>query len=276
MYDKGRREVKSNMKQIVIGVIAVALSGCVPGEATVKISAENVRRVLKGEVVEVPVHGEVEASKSLSAWMREQRCNVCHGQCWVTTNAAIVTNAVIVESKKMRAATRVMTLLLADGSCVTGGVKIIGEDVVHWATIETKFLFGTVDAILAVSNKVEESNGIFILNDKGEFDMIIEGYKNLNFEIFKKPKRICETLEAVSKGCEWCKDIYGELGLILFFGAYESFSVIIEGDEQGGFCVETGDQRVAADKLGKEYKCVIRTKDSGKDKDNTIKLKKME
>ena len=49
------------MKQIGVGILALAVAGCVPGEATIKLSAEDVRRVLRGEVVEVSVHADVKA-----------------------------------------------------------------------------------------------------------------------------------------------------------------------------------------------------------------------
>jgi hypothetical protein len=65
------------MKQIIIGLALAALVGCVPGEATIKISAENVRRVLKGEVVEVPVHAEVKMDVPVDKWMKEQKCPLC-------------------------------------------------------------------------------------------------------------------------------------------------------------------------------------------------------
>ena len=60
--------MKRMMIIVACEVVAVVVAGCIPGEATIKLSAENVRRVLKGEVVEVPVHGEVEFNE------RKRKC----------------------------------------------------------------------------------------------------------------------------------------------------------------------------------------------------------
>ena len=248
------------MRQIIIGIALAALVGCVPGEATIKISAENVRRVLKGEVVEVPVHGEVEMAVPIEKWMKEQRCPVCKRQGWDLTNAVNEVN------QRARAATTVLTLLLADGSCVTGGVKVVGTNVVYWANVDTKFLFGTEDAMLAASNKVNQCNGFFVLNNKGEFDLELGKCEDLKSQKFE---RICDVLGGVAKGCKCC-DVYGDLPSVLVVGAYDLISVVLEGDGQGGFCVETGDKRVAADQIGKELRCVVHSKDSGNSK---LKLK---
>ena len=253
------------MKQIIIGVLVAALSGCVPGEATVNISAENVRKALNGEVVEVPVHGEVELVTSTAEWMKKGRCRMCKAQ-----NLAL-TNSVIEADRRIRAAARVMTLLMADGSCMKGGVKVVGTNVVHWATIDTKFLFGTEAAILADSNKVARCNGLFVLNDKGEIDLEGRGCKDVRPDKFERMSKILET---VAEGCECCKDTYTEVMLVLCVMGYESISLVFEGDGRGGFFVEDGDKCVAADKIGNEFRCAVRSKGSDKKSDKSIKLKK--
>ena len=242
------------MKQMIIGVLGVVLAGCIPGEATIKLSAGNVRKVLKGEVVEVPVHGEVEMCVPIAPGDDEMKCPECQGR------GIDLTNAVMIADRRACAATRVLALLLADGSCVTGGVKIVGTNVVHWATLDTKFLFGTEAAICAASNKVELCNGVVLLNDKGEFVLKCGRHEDLPLP---KVNRIYDALEAVADGCKSCKDVYGEVGMILGIGSYETVSVVFEGDGQGGFCVETGDNRVAAEQIGKELRCDLRRKDSG-------------
>ena len=242
------------MKQMIIGVLGVVLAGCIPGEATIKLSAENVRRVLKGEIVEVPVHGEVELMAPIAPGDAEMKCPECQGR------GIDLTNAVMIADRRACAATRVLALLLADGSCVTGGVKIVGTNVVHWATLDTKFLFGTEAAIRAASNKVEHCNGVFVLNDKGEFDMTLECCNDLHTPKFEQVQNV---LRAISAGCKCCKDVYRDVCAVLYIGSYESVSVVFEGDGQGGFCVETGDKRVAAEQIGKELQCDVRRKDSG-------------
>jgi hypothetical protein len=242
------------MKQMIIGVLGVVLAGCIPGEATIKLSAENVRRVLRGEIVEVPVHGEVELMAPIAPGDDEMKCPECQGR------GIDLTNAVMIADRRACAATRVLALLLADGSCVTGGVKIVGTNVVHWATLDTKFLCGTEAAIRAASNKVEHCNGVFVLNDKGEVDLECGRRKDMPLQ---KVKRIYDVLEAVADGCKSCKDVYGEVGMILDIGSYDSVLIAFEGDGQGGFCVETGDKRVAAEQIGKELQCNLRRKDSG-------------
>ena len=249
------------MKQIIIGVLGVVLAGCIPGEATIKLSAANVRRVLKGEVVEVPVHGEVELKIPTSQWNKEMKCPEYQG------HGLDLTNAVLTADRRACAATKVMTLLLADGSCVTGGVKIVGTNVVHWATLDTKFLFGTEAAIRAASNRVERCNGVFVLNDKGEVDLECGRRKDMPLQ---KVKRIYDVLEAVAEGCKSCKDVYGDVGMILDIGSYDSVLIAFEGDGQGGFCVETGDKRVAAEQIGKELRCIIR--DESLDENDKVKI----
>ena len=252
------------MRQIIIGIALAALVGCVPGEATIKISAENVRRVLKGEVVEVPVHGEVKMAIPIEEWMKEQKCPVCLGP------KGSLTNFVSAMNQRACAATTVLTLLLADGSCVTGGVKVVDTNVVYWANVNTKFLFGTEEAMLAASNKVNQCNGFFVLNNKGEFDLELGKCEDLKFQ---KLERIFDVLEGVADGCKCC-EVYGDLRSALVIGAYDSISVAIEGDGQGGFCVETGEKRLAADQIGKELRCIIRSEGSGKEVDNKLKLKR--
>ena len=249
------------MKQIIIGFALAALVGCVPGEATIKISAENVRKVLKGEVVEVPVHGEVKMAVPIEKWMKEQKCPLCQRP------GGNLTNAVNEVNQRARAATSVLTLLLADGSCVTGGVRIVDTNVVYWANVDTKFLFGTEEAMLAASNKVNQCNGFFVLNNKGEFDLEFGKCEDLKSQ---KLERICAVLDGVAKGCKCC-DVYGDLQSVLVIGAYDLISVVLEGDGRGGFCVETDDKRILAGQIGKELRCVVHSKDSGNSK---LKLKR--
>lgn len=249
------------MKQIIIGLALAALIGCVPGEATIKISAENVRRVLKGEVVEVPVHGEVKMAVPIEKWMKEQKCPVCKRQGWDLTNAVNEVN------QRARAATTVLTLLLADGSCVTGGVKVVDTNVVYWANVDTKFLFGTEEAMLAASNKVNQCNGFFVLNDKGGFDLEFGKCEDLKSQKFEQ---ICAVLDGVAKGGKCC-DVYGDLQSVLVIGAYDSISIVLEGDGRGGFCVGTDDKRILAEQIGKELRCVVHSEDSGNSK---LKLKR--
>ena len=251
---------------VALSVALAALVGCVPGEATIKISAENVRRVLKGEVVEVPVHAEVKMDVPIEKWMKEQRCPLCQRP------GGNLTNAVDEVDRRACAATSVLTLLLADGSCVTGGVRIVGTNVVYWANVDTKFLFGTEEAMLAASNKVNQCNGFFVLNDKGEFDLEFGRCEDLKSQKFEQ---ICAVLDGVAKGGKCC-DVYGDLQSVLVIAAYDSISVAIEGDGQGGFCLETGEKRLAADQIGKELRCVIHSENSGEKgkADNKLKLKR--
>lgn len=245
------------MKQIVVVALGVLLAGCVPGKATVKLSAENVRSVLKGEVVEVPVHGEVELAIPLDEFKEEPECLHWGGQ------GEYKEDAVAVSDRMMCAATRALTLLLADGSCVTGGVKVVGTNVVQWATVDTKFLLGTEDAILAASNKVERCNGFFVLNDKGEFDLKLGKCKDLT-ETQTRIKRIAGVFETVAGGCKCCDDAYECAMATLAVLDYDSVAVVVEGDGKGGFCVEVGGKSVAADQIGKELRCVICNKDEDK------------
>ena len=255
------------MKQIIIGFALAALVGCVPGEATIKISAENVRRVLKGEVVEVPVHGEVKMAVPIEKWMKEQKCPVCLG------SKGSLTNFVSAMDQRACAATTVWTLMLADGSSVTGGVKVVGTNVVYWANIDTKFLFGTEEAMLSASNKVNQCGGFFVLNDKGEVDLMGGKCKDMSQEKFE---RIVRVSKIISQGCRPCAEVYSQLEPIFGVKEYDAVSVVFEGDGRGGFCVETGDKRIAADQIGKELRCVIHSEDSDeKDKgDNKVKLKR--
>ncbi len=255
------------MKQIIIGLALAALVGCVPGEATIKISAENVRRVLNGEVVEVPVHGEVKMAVSIEEWKKELKCPMCQRQGWN------LTNAVDEVDRRACAATTVLTLLLADGSCITGGVRIVDTNVVYWVNVDTKFLFGTEKAILAASNRVDSCTGFFVLNDKGEFDLGRGKCKDMKSQ---KVERICDVIECVVKGCKCCQ-VYALLPEALKISSYDSVSVVFKGDGQGGFCVETDDRRVAADQIGDGLRCDIHSRDPGKDGKTYHKVKlKME
>ena len=263
---KGQVHMKSIINQMIVVLAAVALAGCVPGEATIKISAKNVRRVLEGEVVKVPVHGEVKSEVPMAMWMKEQKCPVCEGP------GPDLTNALEMADRKMRAAAQVMTLLLADGSCVTGGVKVVGTNVVYWANLDTKFLFGTEEAILAASNKVKRCNGAFVLNDKGEIDLA--PYKRMGMKL-QKIERIFKVLESVSKGCECCKGVYDGIAVMVILGIaeYDSVTVVVKGDGKGGFSVETDGKCVGAEKIRKGLRCVIRSRDSDKKGKERVSVK---
>ena len=251
------------MRQILIGFVLIALAGCVLGEATIKVSAENVRRVLKGEIVEVPVHGEVKLDVPIDKWMKEAKCPVCQG------TELNMTNVVNEMDRTVCAATTALTLMQADGSCVTGGVKVVDTNVVYWANVDTKFLFGTENAILATSNKVDSYTGFFVLNDKGEFDLERGKCKDMKSQ---KVEQICRVLRTISKGCRSCREVYELLEAILVVKAYDSVSIVFEGDGRGGFYVETGGKRVASDQIGKEFRCIIHSKDSDKKEKPIIQL----
>lgn len=123
------------------------------------------------------------------------------------------------------------------------------------------------------SNKVELYNEIVVLNDKGEVDMKCGKHKDLPLQ---KVKRMCDVLEVVADGCKSCKDVYGDVGMILNIESYESVSVVFDGDRQGGFYVETADKCIAAEQIGKELRCTVRRKDAD-DKgivDKPIKVRK--
>ena len=243
------------MKRILMIACCSVIAGCIPGEATIKLSGENVRRVLKGEVVEIPVHAKVETNEPIIKWIKkwkeEGRCPGCRGKEITSTNAVNVANAIV------RAATDALTIMLADGSSVKGGAKTVGTNIVYWASVDTKFLFGTAAALIAASNKVENCNGCIVLNDKGEiaFDSRESGFPEP-----RKLVRISKIFDALESGCEWCKDIYGAVPLVLAVGIYESRSLVFDGDGKGGFRIETGKDSINSENIGTGYKCMLAEK----------------
>ena len=228
------------------------IAGCIPGEATIKLSAENVRRALKGEIVEIPVHAKVETNepiiKWIEEWKEEGRCPGCRGKEISSTNAVNVANAIV------RAAADALTIMLADGSRVTGGAKAVGTNIVYWTNVDTKFLFGTAAALIAASNKVENCNGYIVLDDKGE---ITFGSCKSEIPELRRLEHISKIFHALESGCELCKDIYEVVPMVLAVSVYDSLSLVFEGDGKGGFRIETAKDRINSENIGKEYKCML-------------------
>ena len=253
------------MKQIGVGILALAVAGCVPGEATIKLSAEDVRRVLRGEVVEVSVHADVKAECPIGELGDPLvECPMCN------TKSFDVTNYVPYVDSCYCAAANAMTILLADGSCVTGGLKIVGTNAVHWANVNTKFLFGTEAALSAASNKVAECNGCVVLDSSGviriarvggDYDSFLTGKRRWSPDALRI-ERIFRAFRALEEGCKCCKSAYGSVVEVLNISQYDAISLVFEGDGKDGFCIETGDERVAAGQIGKELRCDLRHKDS--------------
>jgi len=245
------------MKTFFVIACCAAIAGCIPGEATIKLSAENVRRALKGEVVEIPVHAKVETNEPIIKWIKkwkeEGRCPRCYGKEIASTNAVNMANAIV------RAATDALTIMLADGSSVKGGAKTVGTNIVYWASVDTKFLFGTAAALIAASNKVENCNGYVVLDDKGEITFASSRESGLPEP--RKLERISEIFDALGSGCEWCEDIYGAVPLVLAAGIYESRSLVFDGDGKGGFRIETGKGSINSENIGTGYKCMLAEKD---------------
>ncbi len=233
------------------------IAGCIPGEATIKISAENVRRILKGEIVEIPVRAKVETNepiiKWIEEWKEEGRCPGCRGKEISLTNVVNVANAIV------RAATDALTIMLADGSRVKGGAKTVGTNIVYWTNVDTKFLFGTAAALIAASNKVENCNGCIVLDDKDEMTFVS---RESRLPESRKLKHISKIFDALGSGCEWCKDIYEAVPMVLAVSEYDSLSLVFEGDGKGGFRIETGKDRINSENIGKEYKCMLVEKGS--------------
>ena len=243
------------MKRILMIACCAVIAGCIPGEATIKISAENMRRVLRGEIVEIPVRAKVETNepiiKWIEEWKEEGRCPGCRGKEISSTNAVNVANAIV------RAATDALTIMLADGSRVTGGAKTVGTNIVYWTNVDTKFLFGTTAALIAASNKVENCNGCIVLDDKGE---ITFASREFGLPESRKLKHISKIFDALGAGCELCKDIYEVIPMVLVVSVYDSLSLEFEGDGKGGFRIETTKDRMNSENIGKEYKCVLAEK----------------
>ena len=233
------------------------IAGCIPGEATIKISAENMRRVLRGEIVEIPVHAKVETNepiiKWIEEWKEEGRCPGCRGKEISSTNAVIAANAIV------RSAADALTIMLADGSRVTGGAKTVGTNIVYWTNVDTKFLFGTAAALIAASNKVENCNGCIVLDDKGE---ITFASREFALPESRRLEHIAKIFDALGSGCGWCKDIYKKIPMVLVVGLYDSVSLVFEGDGKGGFRIETVKGRMNSENIGKEYKCMLAEKGS--------------
>ena len=150
------------MKQIAVVILALAAAGCIPGEATIKLSAEDVRRVLRGEVVEVPVHADVKLECPIGKRDTLEKCPMCNDR------SLDVTNYLPYVDSSYCAVANAMRILLADGACVTGGLKIVGTNALHWANVDTKFRFGKEACLFAASNKVAECNGCVVMDGSGE------------------------------------------------------------------------------------------------------------
>ena len=259
------KTMNAKLASLLVGAAAGLLSGCVTGEATIRISAEDVRRVLNGEVVKVAVHAEVEISTPVPSdeiQGKKEKCEVCN------EHSMAVTNLVPTIDGQIRAATRVMTLLLANDFCATGGAKFVGTNFVQWATLDDKYLFGNEKAMRAASNQVARCNGYVVLRDNGELD--IHSGSGERVELTR------DVLKTVADGCKSCRDMYKSVAEILTVTGYDNVSVVFEGDGRSGFHVESDGKSVAADQIGKELRCIIRSEYSykkNKDK-NIIKLRK--
>ena len=255
------------MKELAMGFLALAVAGCVPGEAVITLSAENVRRVLQGEIVEVPVYADARLECPIGKYADETaECPICNAK------GLSATNFVSIVDSCYRAVANAMTILLADGSCVTGGMKIAGTNVVHWANIDTKFIFGTEAALSVASNKVAECNGCVVIDGNGEVRVVSMG-RSHDFLARKQKrwepcshrmKRIFDAFEALAEnGCKFCGSAYSAIAEALNISEYDSISFVLDGDGMGGFCFETDAKRVASENVGKgdKHTIVIKTKE---------------
>jgi len=244
-------------------VCCAVIAGCIPGEATIKLSAENVRRALKGEVVEIPVHAKVEMERPLTSMDdKVEKCPVCQ------TKTFALTNCLSMLDSSYCATANALTVLLADGSCVTGGMKIVGTNVVHWGIVETKFLFGTETALRAASNRVAQCNGCVLIDNSGEIH--IHSFRRDHAPCTAKEKgwvpsaprieRIIDALHVISERCQ-CGGGAGDLIVeMLDIKDYESISLVFDGDGKEGFRIEVGKDRINSENIGTGYKCMLAEK----------------
>ena len=227
-------------KLLIIAAGCAAFAGCVPGEATIKLSAEDVRRVLNGEVVEAHVQASAEMRVPFAEDIKNEvgKCPMC---CRGDINP---TNVVSNLDRMQRTAAAALTTLLADGSCVTGGVKVVGTNIVYWANVSTRLLFGTEAALIAASNKVENSNGYIVLGDNGT---VILGEANSKIANTVRLDRIEGAFHTLEGACK--------LGVYMVAAAmgisqYDSVSFDIEGDGKNGFVIVTDKEHVASENIG--------------------------
>ena len=251
------------MKRMVTIACCAAIAGCIPGEATIKLSAENVRRALKGEVIEIPVHAKVEMECPLtSLFDTYEKCPVCQ------TKTLAPTNCLSMLDSSHCAAANALTVLLADGSCVTGGMKVVGTNVVYWGIVDTKFLFGTETALRAASNRVAQCNGCVLIDDSGEIH--IHSFGRYDDSRTTKEKRwvpsaprlerICEAFHVLSKGCQCCGGAGDSIVEMLDIKDYDSISIVFDGDGKEGFRIEVGKDRINSENVGTGYKCMLAEK----------------
>ena len=228
--------------ETIIGVaVCAVVAGCIPGEATVKLSAENIRRALAGEVVEVPMHGDVEVDFPITKWLEDEKCHFCAGLLEDKTNCVKKLDQAI------RSAARVLELLLNDGSSATGGVKKVGTNIVYWAKVDTKILFGTEAALCANSNRVAQSNSVLLLKTNGSLE------EKTRCDRDKEPsrmKRIREIMYVLEDGCECCGGFYDMmLGTISAY-LYDKVTFEIVGDGKPGFKIAVDDtDQIASEEL---------------------------
>ena len=251
------------MKTLLMIACCAAIAGCIPGEATIKLSAENVRRALKGEVVEIPVHAKVEMECPLTSSPDAlENCPVCQ------TKTLALTNCLSIYDSGYCAAAKALTVLLADGSCVTGGMKVVGTNVVHWGIVDTKFLFGTETALRAASNKVAQCNGCVLIDDNGEIHIHSFGQYHDSRTTKEKRwvpsapriERIIDALHVISERCQ-CGGGAGDLIVeMLDIKDYESISLVFDGDGKKGFRIGTGKDRINSENIGTGYKCMLAEK----------------
>lgn len=251
------------MKRILMIAFCAAIAGCTPGEATLKLSAENVRRALKGEIVEIPVHAKVEMECPLTSMFdKVEKCPVCQ------TKTLAPTNCLSMLDSSHCAAANALTVLLADGSCVTGGMKVVGTNVVYWGIVDTKFLFGTETALRAASNRVAQCNGCVLIDNGGEIH--IHSFRRAPDHCTAKEKgwvpsaprieRIIDAFHVLSKGCQCCGRAGDSVVELLDIKDYESISLVFDGDGKEGFRIETGKDRINSENIGTGYKCMLAEK----------------
>lgn len=251
------------MKRMLMVACCAVIAGCIPGEATIKLSAENVRRALKGEVVEIPVHAKVEMECPLTSMFDTfEKCPVCQ------TKTLTPTNCLSMLDSSYCAAANALTVLLADGSCVTGGMKVVGTNVVYWGIVDTKFLFGTETALRAASNRVAQCNGCVLIDDNGEIHIPSFG-RGHDFRTAKEKcwvpsaprlEKIFEAFYIISKGCKCCEGAYGSAVEVLNIKDYDSISLVFDGDGKGGFRIETDKGSINSENIGTGYKCMLAEK----------------
>ena len=217
------------------------VAGCIPGEATVKLSAENIRRALDGEVVEVPMHTEVEEHTPIAEWIEKKKCPFCSG--------ALVdeTNSLARIDKAIKTAAHTLELLLNDGSSITGGVKKVGANIIYWAKVDTKIAFGTEAALCANSNKVEQCNWVLLLENDGSVNT---DFDDSNIPKITRLEHIGEIIKEISRGCKCCGGFYDAILHTLVLKWYDKVTFEIVGDGKPGFKIAVDDTgQIASEEL---------------------------